>query len=87
MVSDNFKNLFNETIKVSKSLSSSTSKAVKAIADNKQIISPKLDAQKRLDICNKCPSLDKSGGRCEECGCFVTVKVKLDFESCPLKKW
>jgi len=87
MVSDNFKNLFKESLKVSKSLSSAASKAAKAVIDNKQIISPKLDAQKRLDICNKCPSLDKSGGRCEECGCFVIVKVKLDFESCPLKKW
>ena len=87
MISDNFKNLFKESLKASKSLSSAASKAAKAVIDNKQIISPKLDAQKRLDICNKCPSLDKSGGRCEECGCFVTVKVKLDFESCPLKKW
>lgn len=87
MVSDNFKNLFKESVKISKSLSSSASKAAKAIAENKQIISPKLDAQKRLDICNKCPSLDKTGGRCGECGCFVTIKVKMDFESCPLRKW
>jgi len=87
MVSDNFKNLFKESVKVSKSLSSTAAKAVKAVVDNKQIISPKLNAQKRLDICNKCPSLDKSGGRCSECGCFVTIKVKMDFEQCPLQKW
>lgn len=87
MVSENFKNLFKESLKVSKSLSNSASKAVKAVANKKQIVSPELDAKKRLDICNKCQFLDKNGGRCTECGCFVTIKVKMHFESCPLDKW
>lgn len=87
MVSEHFKNLFKESLKVSKSLSNSASKAAKAISHNKQIVSPELEAKKRLDICSKCQFLDKNGGRCTECGCFVIIKVKMDFESCPLDKW
>ena len=87
MISDNFKKLFDEGLKISKSLSSSIGKASNAIASKKQIISFQQEAKRRLDICNKCEFLNKEFGRCEHCGCFVTAKVKLDFESCPISKW
>ena len=87
MIEDQFKKLFAETIKVSRSLSQSTSKGVSAIINNKKIITSKSGAQQRLDECNKCKDLDKSLGRCTVCGCFVSIKVKADYESCPLGKW
>jgi hypothetical protein len=82
-----FKALMAEGLKINKSLISSSKKAVGAILDNKKITSNPDSAEKRLSICNKCPKLCKQSGRCELCGCFVTIKVKLDFESCPAGKW
>lgn len=87
MIEEGFKKLFSETIKVSRNLSSSVVKGAEAIANDKKIISTKTTAQSRLDICNKCKDLDKSLGRCEVCGCFVSIKAKIDYESCPLGMW
>jgi hypothetical protein len=84
---DNFSNLFKEAAKVSRSLASSAAKAGAAIADGKPIIAQKNKSQERLDVCNKCKDLDKSLGRCTVCGCFVSAKVKADYESCPSGKW
>jgi len=63
------------------------SKGVSAVVNEKKIISDQLSAEKRLDICNRCPHLEKKMGRCDLCGCFVSLKVKLDFETCPAGKW
>lgn len=87
MVSDNFKFLFNESVKVSKSLSGSLIKATNSIATNKKLTSTKDKAKARIEICNRCNLFNKNSGRCEECGCFITIKVKMDFEQCPLGKW
>jgi hypothetical protein len=87
MIEENFKKLFQETAKISKSLSQSAIKGANAIAENKKIISSKSDAQSRLDVCNKCKDLDKSLGRCTVCGCFVSIKTKVDYETCPIGKW
>lgn len=87
MIEDQFKKLFAETTKVSKSLSQSVTKGAEALIKNKKIISSKQDAKYRLDICNKCKDLDKSLGRCTICGCFVSIKVKADYESCPIGLW
>lgn len=42
---------------------------------------------KRINICEQCPLLDKAAGRCRECGCFVRTKAKLKSDHCPLGKW
>lgn len=84
---DNFGNLFKEAAKVSRSLSGSVAKAGSAIANGKPIIAQRNKAQERLDICSKCKDLDKNLGRCTICGCFVSAKVKADYESCPANKW
>jgi len=82
-----FSSLMKEGLKIRKSLVSSSKKAASAIINNEKIASDPNDAEKRLSICNKCPKLCKQSGRCELCGCFVAIKVKLDFESCPSGKW
>jgi hypothetical protein len=84
---DNFNNLFKEAAKVSRSLAESAVKAKAAIVNGKPIIAQKSKAQERLDICNKCKDLDRNLGRCTVCGCFVTAKVKADYESCPSGRW
>ena len=39
----------------------------------------------RWNICTSCESLDHD--RCNECGCFMKVKVQLASANCPLHKW
>jgi hypothetical protein len=45
----------------------------------------KEDALYRKAICHACPS--KANLLCEECGCLISAKVRLNTTSCPLKKW
>lgn len=51
-------------------------------------------AIKRLKICNEC-NFNKNG-ICEQCGCIIKAKVRVDFpedengisiEGCPERKW
>jgi membrane protease subunit (stomatin/prohibitin family) len=39
-----------------------------------------------MSICEECPKFTKLKF-CEECGCFMPVKVKLKDVKCPLDKW
>jgi len=82
-----FSSLMKEGKKIQSSLKETAKRASDAIINNKKIASNQLDARKRLDICNKCSELAKGTGRCQMCGCFVALKVKLDFEECPLHYW
>ncbi len=79
--------LFDEGAKIAKGMANLLAKGSSALSSGKKIISPTELAQQRLDICEKCPSLDKDLGRCRECGCFVQAKVKMNFEDCPVGKW
>lgn len=46
-------------------------------------------ATKRLKICNTCPSkLQTSIGKvCDECGCILENKTRIEDEHCDLCKW
>jgi hypothetical protein len=44
-------------------------------------------ATTRFDICKTCPELIKTTNQCKKCGCFMTVKTKLEQAKCPLGKW
>jgi hypothetical protein len=44
-------------------------------------------SEQRFAICSECPSLIKKTSQCNECGCFMKIKVKLKEASCPLGKW
>ena len=48
--------------------------------------------QTRTDICLVCAALNRrgttiNGYKCKLCGCWITKKVKLSKQSCPLGKW
>ena len=45
------------------------------------------ESEKRLAICESCPSLIKLTHQCKECGCFMKLKTKLKEATCPLGKW
>jgi len=41
--------------------------------------------ERRLAICRPCGHYD--GHRCRLCGCFSSLKARLETEHCPIKKW
>mgnify|MGYP007086126498 FL=1 len=41
----------------------------------------------RFDTCKACEFLTAHTNRCQKCGCFMTVKTKLEAAKCPLGKW
>ena len=50
------------------------------------LTSPKTEeSEKRLGICKGCDQW--TGKSCKVCGCFVTLKVRIPEEKCPLGKW
>lgn len=42
-------------------------------------------AKKRYDTCMACDKYKH--WRCQECGCFISAKVRVADEKCPLGKW
>ena len=44
-------------------------------------------AKERYSICQSCPELIKLTKQCKKCGCFMSVKTKLELATCPLEKW
>jgi hypothetical protein len=44
-------------------------------------------AENRMNICNECPELIKSTKQCKQCGCFMSMKVRLEAAKCPLGRW
>ena len=57
---------------------------------------PESTANARIAICEACPHLRSNmgkgftridGARCNLCGCYMPVKVKLLKATCPAKKW
>ena len=58
--------------------------------------SRKIEAMKRIIICESCDNFVKNSRRCSLCGCFMDVKSKMKFEldengksinGCQIKKW
>lgn len=39
----------------------------------------------RLEICKSCQ--EWTGSRCKICGCFTSLKVRIEKEHCPIGKW
>ncbi len=57
------------------------------------IVNPKTEwsdeetANKRLLICQSCPELIKLTKQCMKCGCFMSIKTKMEKATCPIGKW
>jgi hypothetical protein len=45
------------------------------------------EAERRMSVCEQCPSLLKITNQCKECGCIMKLKTKLMKATCPLDKW
>lgn len=46
-----------------------------------------MTAEERLNICAGCEFFNSYLKTCRKCGCYLPVKVKIKFVSCPLNKW
>jgi hypothetical protein len=44
-------------------------------------------ANQRYSVCQSCERFIKTTNQCRECGCFMSIKVKIDKSKCPLNKW
>ena len=71
-------------------------RSLKAFVKGAQVITTQKEAERRWEICLKCPHLkydetnpdtNKKDGRCTHCGCFMNVKVHYATAECPIDKW
>lgn len=44
-------------------------------------------ADKRFEICKKCPEFIDLTTQCKKCGCFMKLKTKLKQATCPIDNW
>lgn len=54
---------------------------------NKDLFVDKPTQDERYEICKNCDKFINLTKQCKECGCFMPLKTKLKFTSCPLQKW
>jgi hypothetical protein len=54
---------------------------------NKELFVDKNTQDDRYNICKSCDKFINLTKQCKECGCFMTLKTKLKFASCPIGKW
>lgn len=43
-------------------------------------------SEERLSICHQCPEI-RNLDICNQCGCFMQIKTRIFFATCPLGKW
>lgn len=46
-----------------------------------------LESNTRFSTCLDCSELIKLTKQCKQCGCLMTMKVKLKEAICPIGKW
>lgn len=51
------------------------------------VIAPDEVAVKRYSICQDCEHFDEETTRCDECGCYMKLKVNVAASKCPIDKW
>jgi len=74
-------------IDMAKNLATTAVETIKTVAVGNSANLTQEEAQKRKNICNTCPSFNKSQERCTKCGCYMAIKTYLRAATCPLGKW
>ena len=72
-------------IQQAKNLAGFAKDAVKKAVSTGSVKVPETQAEKRFNICQKCPHFNAKSSRCNLCGCFMKTKVKFSAASCPDK--
>jgi hypothetical protein len=52
-----------------------------------KIVVSQEDYQARMRTCENCEKFDAKWKRCNSCGCFLVVKLRIAGVKCPLNKW
>lgn len=60
---------------------------IKHIVSGKGAICSQEEEDARMAICKKCQFYIPEKNRCQKCGCFLTLKLKLKAVSCPIRLW
>jgi len=55
--------------------------------NNEELVSSGTVAKIRYRTCKLCPMFDPGLKLCDQCGCFMPIKVQFKIFSCPLNKW
>lgn len=66
-------------------LAATVIQAIRHAIKTGELIAPESTIKARLSTCEKCDR--KSGVRCLECGCFISMKAAVLTASCPKNKW
>lgn len=43
--------------------------------------------EERLKVCRGCEFFKPASQKCRKCGCFMKLKVTLEYAKCPIGKW
>ncbi len=43
--------------------------------------------EERYQVCKQCEDFDSETKKCNICMCYMPLKTKLPFQSCPKDKW
>lgn len=63
-------------------------KLLKYLHHNHTVLSVTEEVYKeRIMTCRNCDKYNELQNVCMECGCFIPMKTKIVFDSCPLNKW
>jgi hypothetical protein len=62
-------------------------RVITAATQGESLLVDAATVESRDSTCKQCPSHEPGLNRCRECGCFLSLKVQLTTESCPLGKW
>lgn len=59
----------------------------KAIDEGKKFLTTDDIVEYRLGICKSCNFYFSPTGQCKKCGCFLSAKIRLARQRCPVGKW
>lgn len=74
-------------IDLARNLGAAAGRAAKTFVKTGTVRAPQEVQAARLAACRKCESYDALSVRCRQCGCFLSAKVTLVAEKCPLGLW
>lgn len=76
---------YPSAMSMAKDLSSTIIQAMRHAMREGEILADEPLIRKRLQTCDRCDR--KSGARCLECGCYISLKSAILVAECRLKKW
>lgn len=77
----------NNPVKLLFELAGTTADAITELKRNGVLMASQEKEEMRMNTCAECKSFDKTSARCNLCGCFMKIKVRLEASKCPISKW